>query len=106
MQKKQLSFLLIAFLLLGASLSFASDVSGKQKVNINKAGLDELITLPRIGPAMAKRIADYREKNGNFKKIEDLMQVKGIGEKTFLQLKDLITVGEDRSEKAPASAER
>ena len=63
-----------------------------KKVNINTATLAELQTLPRIGPAIAQRIIDFREQNGKFTKITDLLKVKGIGEKTFEGLKDLITV--------------
>lgn len=61
------------------------------KVNLNSAGVAELDTLPRIGPAMAQRIIDYREANGRFSSIEDLRNVTGIGEKTFDALKELIT---------------
>jgi competence protein ComEA len=61
-------------------------------VNLNTATSVELESLPGIGPATAERILAYRQKNGAFKKIEDLMNVRGIGEKTFLKLKPLITV--------------
>ena len=50
----------------------------------------------------AQRILDYRQKNGSFKKIEELMNVKGIGEKSFLKLKPLITVGADKADHAGA----
>jgi competence protein ComEA len=67
---------------------------GKEsKININTASVLELQELPRIGEQVARRIVDYREKNGKFKRIEELMKIKGIGEKTFLQLKDRVTVG-------------
>ncbi len=62
------------------------------KVNINTADLATLDTLPRVGPAMAARIVDWREVNGNFTAIEDLMNITGIGDKTFEGLKDLVTV--------------
>jgi competence protein ComEA len=62
------------------------------KVNINTASQAELEGLPRIGPKIAEQIIQYRTQNGNFKKIEEIMKVKGIGEKLFNQLKDLITV--------------
>jgi competence protein ComEA len=61
-------------------------------VNINTATVAELEKLRGVGAAMALRIVEYRDKNGGFKKIEDLMLVRGIGEKSFLTLKPLITV--------------
>jgi comEA protein len=63
-----------------------------EKININTASLEDLQKLPRIGPKVAQRILDYRKQNGNFKKVEELMKVRGIGEKLFAQLKDRITV--------------
>lgn len=63
-----------------------------EKINLNTATLEELTKLKRIGPAYAQRIIDYREKYGPFEKIEDLMKVKGIGQKTFDANKDIITV--------------
>jgi competence protein ComEA len=61
-------------------------------VNINTATATELEALPGIGPATAARIIEYRQKNGSFKKVEDLMNVRGIGEKTFLSLKPLLLI--------------
>jgi len=70
--------------------SAAAEVSAP--VNLNTATPIELQALPNIGPAAAARIVEYRQKNGGFKKIEDLMNVKGIGEKSFLKLRPLVTV--------------
>jgi competence protein ComEA len=66
-------------------------------VNLNTATATQIATLPGIGEKAAQRIIEYREKNGGFKKVEDLMNVKGIGEKSFLKLKPLVTVGDAKS---------
>jgi competence protein ComEA len=71
-------------------------------VNINTASAAQLEELPGIGPKTAQRIVDYRQKNGPFKKVEDLMNVSGIGEKSFLKLKPMVSVGPARPEKLPA----
>jgi len=63
------------------------------KVNINTAGVDELVALPGIGRAYAERIVEYRQKNGPFKKVEDILNVRGIGEKTFERIRDRLTIG-------------
>ena len=63
-------------------------------INLNTATQAQLESLPGVGPKAAQRILDYRKQNGNFKKIEDLMNVKGFGEKTFLKLKPMLTVSE------------
>ena len=62
-------------------------------VNLNTASAADLESLPGVGAKMAERIVEYRQKNGPFKKIEDLMNVKGIGEKNFLKLKARLSVG-------------
>ena len=67
-------------------------------VNINTATAAELQRLPGIGAATAGRIVDYREKNGPFSKPEELMNVRGIGEKSFLKLKPLVTVTPPKTE--------
>ena len=71
-------------------------------LNLNAATVAQLETLPGIGRATAERIIEYRQKNGGFKKAEDLMNVRGIGEKSFLKLKPLITVAPPRGERAAA----
>jgi competence protein ComEA len=67
-------------------------------VNINTASVTELTTLPGIGEKTAARIIEYRQKNGAFKKVEELMNVRGIGEKNFLKLKPQLAIGQAKAE--------
>jgi competence protein ComEA len=69
-------------------------------VNLNTASVAQLETLPGIGRATAERIVEYRQKNGGFRKAEELMNVRGVGEKSFLKLKPLVTVTMPRAERA------
>ena len=64
----------------------------KPSINLNTATLDQLETLPGIGRKTAERIVEHRQKSGGFKKIEELMNVKGIGEKSFLKIKPMVFV--------------
>ena len=61
-------------------------------IDLNAATAMELETLPGVGPRTAERILEYRREHGGFERIEDLMDVRGIGERTFLRLKPLVTV--------------
>ena len=74
--------------------------SASAPVNLNTASVAQLETLPGIGKATAERILEYRTKNGSFKKVEDLMNVRGVGEKSFLKLKPLVTVTPSKGESA------
>ena len=62
-------------------------------MNLNTAGIEELCTLTGIGETRAQAIVDYREQNGGFQSIEELMNIDGIKEKTFEKLKEEVTVG-------------
>lgn len=78
----------------GANTGNESTSTSKEgaKVNINTATQNELDGLPGIGTALAQRIIDFREENGNFKSIEDIQNVKGIGDSKFEEIKDKIVV--------------
>jgi len=80
--------------------STTSPASVSAPVNLNTASVAQLETLPGVGKATAERILEYRQKNGPFKRIEDLMNVRGVGEKSFLKLKPFITVATAKGEPA------
>ncbi|HVS01744.1 MAG TPA: helix-hairpin-helix domain-containing protein [Thermoanaerobaculia bacterium] len=64
----------------------------KGVVNVNTATAEQLQLLPRVGPAVAQRMLEYRKENGKFASLEDLMLVRGIGQATFEQLKPYVTL--------------
>lgn len=76
----------------GGAAGAGSPTAGGAVVNVNTAGLAELETLPRIGPALAQRILDWRAANGRFSAPTDLLKVTGIGDKVFDGLKDRVSV--------------
>ena len=83
-----------------ADRSAPAKPSAAAPLNLNTATAAELGTLPGIGAKTAERIVQYRQKNGGFKKAEELMNVQGVGEKSFLKLKALITVIPPKAERA------
>ena len=72
-------------------------------IDLNEATAEQLQQLPGIGPALAQRIVDFRQQHGPFQRVEDLLKVRGIGEKSFEKLRRLVTVRE-RSTGATATA--
>lgn len=77
---------------LAGGASAAESEPAKKVVNINTASAVELTRLPRVGDKLAQRIATHRQEHGAFRRVEDLMEVKGIGEKMFQGLKPYLAV--------------
>lgn len=77
-----------------SSVTTTQPGSTSEKININTATLEELDSLPGIGPVIAQKIIDYRQEHGPYQSIEAIMDVSGIGPATFDRIKELITVSE------------
>jgi competence protein ComEA len=92
MQRRRMAVLTIVTVALMMSWVVPALAADLQKVNLNTATLEELITLDGIGQKVAERILNFREKNGPFQKPEDLMMVKGVGEKIFEANSSIIIV--------------
>ena len=88
---KKLFVSTIIFMSIVAS-AFAIDDPNAGKLNLNTATVSELTILPGIGEVKAKAIVEYRVAHNGFKSVEEIMEVKGIGEKTFIKIKDMIYV--------------
>ena len=84
--------LCVALALAPVALAQKGKAQLTDKVNLNTATAEQLQTLPGVGPAMAKRILEYRAKVGKFTKVEEILNVKGIGEKRFQKIKDRLLV--------------
>jgi competence protein ComEA len=69
----------------------ASQGSGEGVVDINKATIEDLVAVPGLGKSLAQRIVDFREKNGPFGEVDDLLKVQGIGEKSLVKLRPHLT---------------
>lgn len=87
----------VAIFFVSGFLNMQTVLAG-DKVDINTADATELDTIPEVGPSTAAKIIAYREANGPFLVIEDIMKVSGIKEATFAKMKDFITVGGDSDE--------
>ena len=102
-QVSRTTALLLLVLAVLAIPAGAAEASGS--VNINTASADQLMFLPRVGPAVASRIVEFREQNGNFKQVADLMLVKGIGEKTFGLIEPYAAIAGETTLKAKVKVE-
>lgn len=98
------SLVLVGILLASALPAAAADT--RRVVNVNTADTSQLALLPRVGPAVAQRIVDFRKENGPFKSPEDLMLVQGIGEKTYQLIKPYVAVSGETTLKEKVKASK
>lgn len=77
-----------------AGIASAAEKAPTAKLNINTASVEQLTALPGIGPKLAARIVDHRQKEGPFKTTQELMNVKGVGQKNFAKLQGYLNTGE------------
>lgn len=106
-RKRRVKTSLLLTSLLLASISALAAADAKPVVNVNTADAKQLSLLPRIGLAVAQRVVDYRKENGPFKSTDELMLVRGIGEKLYAQLKPYVaTSGETTLSEKVSSAGR
>lgn len=70
----------------------AAEAGARTPVDLNRATAGELLALPGIGPVMAERIVALREERGRFRKLDELLEVKGVGDRTFARLRPLVTI--------------
>ncbi len=90
MRKVWIVLLLVCFTAMAAA---PAAMAATDKININTASAEELTDLNKVGPKTAQRIVEYREANGPFKTVDDLVNVKGVGDKILELNKDRLTVG-------------
>ena len=101
------AYRIVAGVVLAVLLAALPGVAAEgKKVNINTADAAQLALLPRVGPSIAQRIVEYRKQNGPFKKPEDLMLVRGIGDKTYELLKPYIATSGETTLKDKVKASR
>jgi competence protein ComEA len=88
---QRIAVVFVALILTVSSLALAADDATTGVVNINTAGTEQLQLLPRVGPALADRIIEFRETNGPFGSTDELVAVKGIGETSLVRLEPYVT---------------
>ena len=99
MRNRKVTVAVIMVVFVGLISVLSADSAEVQTININTASAEELSQLKGIGPSHAAKIVAYREKNGPFKMPEDLVQVSGIGQKTFEANQEVIIVEEPKPKK-------
>lgn len=103
--KRIVSFVLASgfALVLCADAAFAAAKPAPAgKININTASAEQLTALPGVGEKLAARIVEHRQKSGSFKSVQELLNVKGIGEKNLAKIQTYLTLGEKGDKAEPA----
>ena len=72
----------------------AAKPAPSSKINVNTASAEQLTALPGVGPKLAARIVDHRQKEGSFRSVQELLNVKGIGEKNLAKIQGYLSVGD------------
>jgi len=105
-RRTQIATAILVATLISAVIPGIAQAAGT--VNVNSADATQLSMLPRVGPAIAQRIIEYRDANGRFKSVDDLMLVRGIGEKTFELMKPYVAVegASTLTEKVPSAQKK
>jgi competence protein ComEA len=80
----------------GSGSAASEEAAEPRAVDLNSASVEQLTTVPGIGDATARRIVEWREEHGPFRRVEDLMKVKGIGEKSLEKLRPHVTVDPEK----------
>jgi competence protein ComEA len=90
MQHRRILTVILGALVICAAVGGAESAQPSGVVNINTASPEELQLLPRVGPSLARRIIEFREANGPFQRVDEILAVKGIGESSFEKLEPYI----------------
>ena len=88
--------LLVATIVCPAVLAAEAKPEASATVDINSATVEELASVPGIGQVIAQRIVEFREKNGPYKSLDDLLKVQGIGEKSLAKIRERLAVGKSK----------
>ena len=110
------SFLLVGVLLLPSPATGQENAtretttkqaeSSEFVIDINRASVEEFTKLPGVGPALARRIVAFREKHGPFRRVEDLLAIRGIGHKKWKAIRPHLAIGEFSNKKQKAEGRR
>jgi competence ComEA-like helix-hairpin-helix protein len=100
----RLGFLGVVLVVAGVTCAFAQKQPPPKPLDLNTATVEQLTALPGVGPVIAKAMVDFRTKSGPFRRVEDLLAIRGITERRLAQLRPYVTVQPEKNTVAPASS--